>query len=466
MVKKNKQLEKFEFKRFTDFLNILDAKKPTTQNQLKDIIGVEFKGITQSTAGSRLKIISETAFENKVEKKIGLNVLKQLFPYYKLAYPMKNGMYSALGNAMSDLRKVLKKHNPQLYPESKLHTYFNLPLEEQKLLKSRGKQKVKTQNNNLMFIDDKKIIPIIEGLPPTFNKKKYHMAIYIMAATGSRQLEVFNKSKYEVKGDMIHQTNIAKKGDNTKNSSRTYPPLFGDAKTIVNLVATLRSKFKKVVKKNGTLVANINNMLNKTATKLFPGLFKQVNDRGIQKKMSIFRKIYARGIYLKLGLSTSVNFMTYIQKILDHTSLETSENYSWVRFESEKSDKKKVDKLNDRIDTLEIELMKFKKLWEECERKLASGDVKEREVKEREVKIPEVKEQKEQKIHQKVKEQKEQKVNKKPLKMTAKRKERLDKLNKAYDKLISEGLTPSVRLLKTRAKVGSDVARKFLKTKK
>ena len=73
---------------FNDFLKDLEAKRPTDNKQLKEVIHASLPFIKNGSGGASLREASRQAYSIKdIDKKEGLAGLQAIYPYYQLAYP-------------------------------------------------------------------------------------------------------------------------------------------------------------------------------------------------------------------------------------------------------------------------------------------------------------------------------------------------------------------------------------------
>ena len=281
---------------------------------------------SDNTAGVAFHKAIIILFKTKATDKQCLEALPIIFDKYKIMYPRITTLRKKLSQVRT--QSIKPNQSANVFRKSKTDEFFNIDYEERIAIANESKQRVFDANEKKIQVDVNEITSKMNKLILSGNR--YDRLIALMLSIGARPIEIFDKNTFEMvegKGykSWIRVNNLAKKREGQKDW--TIRPVVGlPREFVVREIMSIRKSFKNtiIINSDGELAKDKAATLNKRVLKHFPWL------KDVPQKSSFLRKIYADLSYKNFANRNSVNFNTWISRVLGHGDLLTSFSYSYV----------------------------------------------------------------------------------------------------------------------------------------
>lgn len=257
--------------------------------------------------------------------------MKKFYQKYRTLYDKD----TTLRQKLSEVRRIIKqKQSPEIYSDSLLEEYFNLPKANRDALNKKTKERIVKKNKNRIQVDQLELLSTLNKL--LLSDNVYDKILALLMASGARPVELLSKNKYELikdKPSWVKVLNIAKKREDKKDETLERPIIEITPQIFIAEVDNVRkalSRRKIMVKEKNTgkkkLNPAISSELNQRAVKHFPWL------TGHWNKSTMLRKIYVDLSWKLFADTKLVGKTVWAGQVLGHGlgDLLTSASYTYV----------------------------------------------------------------------------------------------------------------------------------------
>jgi len=283
-----------------------------TYQQIQEHLGVTPKNIHR-------KLIQQISEFDKIDE------LKKNLRYISKVYRKLYKNIRTLSKLMSEIRRPIRlkygrkdvkgRYTPEYLASLEL---LRVTPTDEKKLKNDYKKQVKQKNMQQRVFSRSELYDMLDKCLDS--KKKYEVALCLSLSSGSRPIELFYKSTYEViDSKTLKISNLAKQqGNKTKSSIR---PCLIDTKIFLEKLKYIREVVSNPLNKDGVLHSHITQ-----------GVTRALKKRLDNKNISCYtlRTLYAILAHDSLPDSATVNINMYISSILCHENLSVSFAYSSI----------------------------------------------------------------------------------------------------------------------------------------